>query len=128
MSRRQQRAARAALAVVILLMLPMLAGPAEAIAASESGSTSPRLATWSGVVRLADPDSYSIGRSGYQSVCQSADSETPADSTLLSVNRWGDVADTFHDRLDADFWSDVFEKLQRRQLFSTMMQAGNSMW
>ena len=46
----------------------------------------------------------------------------------LAINRWADVADTFHDRLDGDLWNDVIEKIQRRAVYSTMLSTGNSMW
>ena len=37
----------------------------------------------------------------------------------LAINRWADVADTFHDRLDGDLWDDVIEKIQRRAVNTT---------
>ena len=46
----------------------------------------------------------------------------------LAINRWADVSDTFHDRLDGDLWNDVIEKIQRRAVYSTMLSTGNSMW
>ncbi|MEJ7648128.1 MAG: hypothetical protein WKF57_03610 [Nakamurella sp.] len=78
-----------------------------------------------------DPDAP--GRSPVNSaVCSSSTgnalSGNPADSNWLSINRWGDVSDDFHDRLDADFFNDIFAKIQRRMIFSTMLSAGNSMW
>lgn len=60
--------------------------------------------------------------------CPKDASGTAADSNYLPINRWGDVSDSFHDQLDADLWNDIFEKIQRRMMFSTMLSVGNSMW
>ncbi|ACV79081.1 hypothetical protein Namu_2735 [Nakamurella multipartita DSM 44233] len=48
--------------------------------------------------------------------------------SYLPLSRWSDVASTLHDRLDADFFSDIYDKIQRRLVFSNMLSAGNSMW
>ena len=40
-----------------------------------------------------------------------------SDATL-AINRWADVADTFHDRLDGDVWNDV-SKIERRAVNTT---------
>ena len=51
-----------------------------------------------------------------------------ANSNLLTINRWGSVADNFHTRLDAAPFSDLVPALQRNVLTNTMIQTGNSMW
>jgi len=48
--------------------------------------------------------------------------------SYLPLSRWSDVASSLHDRLDADFFSDIYDKIQRRLVFSNLLSAGNSMW
>ena len=55
-------------------------------------------------------------------------SDNASGSNLLTINRWGGVADNFHTRLDAAPFSDLVPALQRNVLINTMIQTGNSMW
>ena len=57
-----------------------------------------------------------------------ASTDQAANSNLLTINRWGGVADNFHTRLDAAPLSDLVPALQRNVLTNTMIQTGNSMW
>lgn len=62
-----------------------------------------------------------------QDVAGSAATTVRAQS-YLPLSRWSDVASSLHDRLDADFFSDIYDKIQRRLVFSNLLSAGNSMW
>ena len=114
------------LAVVVALLFPAAAAAPAAAASSPAGVSQAAATTARQTALPLMP--APVPQSSDNTVCQPASAQNPADSTLLSINRWGNVADSFHDRLDASFLNDIFEKVQRRLLFSTMNSFGNSVW
>jgi len=117
------RAPAGLVAVVVLVLLTATAVPAAA--------QSPAGGPGQPAVTAAPTQASGVaGAAGSGDGCGGADGSgtlAGADSNL-TINRWADVADSFHDRLDGDLWNDVIEKIQRRAVYSTMLSTGNSMW
>ncbi|MDQ2738010.1 MAG: hypothetical protein M3Y35_05175, partial [Actinomycetota bacterium] len=53
---------------------------------------------------------------------------TTADTKWLPVGRWSTPASNLHSRLDADFWNDISQKIQRSGIFYLMLSSGNGLW
>jgi len=125
-----------AIAGVLAAMMLGTNAVASAAAPNLAGQPSVSLASYSTPLHISSgpalpdggPTHTALPGNSYNSVCTPDSGQDASNSTLLSINRWGNVADSFHDRLDGSMFGDIFQKIQRRALFSTMLSAGNSMW
>jgi len=115
---RSRRSRAAGLVAVTTILLSVgVAAPAAAARAPGPGQLRAVVAAPAGIAASSD----GCGAADGTGTLAGADSN-------LAINRWADVADSFHDRLDGDLWNDVIEKIQRRAVYSTMLSTGNAMW
>lgn len=116
----------------VVAVLLMLVGwlPATAETIGSDGSIDNSGGGTGSVMFLAD----NAGNTGTQrdpcgQIVDPTQSKATADARpYLPLARWSDVASGLHDRLDADFWEDIYSKIQRRLMFSNMLAAGNALW
>ncbi len=79
------------LAVVVALLFSAAAAAPAAAASSAPAGVSQAAAATAGRSTLALMPAP-VPKSSDNTVCQPASAQNPADSTLLSINRWGNVA------------------------------------